>query len=165
LKKFRGIPDWLKIDTKSKFVFLTLKKELKEAVMLKMIKVKSVKREELINVTSEIKKYIAKIDLNHGKITLFVPHTTAAVTINENADPDVPHDIIFGLGKIAPNVSAYHHAEGNSDAHIKSTLVGCSQDILVENGQMVLGTWQGIFFCEFDGPRTRKLYIYSSEER
>lgn len=133
--------------------------------MKQTITVKTSTREELINVSSQVKKYISEIELINGKITLFVPHTTAAVTINENADPDVARDIIYGLGKIAPNLREFRHAEGNSDAHLKSTLVGCSQEILVENGRMVLGTWQGIYFCEFDGPRTRKLHIYSREER
>ena len=129
--------------------------------MLQTIKVRSSQREEMINITSEIKKYIIKNNLNEGVVTLFVPHTTAAVTINENADPDVPSDIILGLGKISPNLRDFNHVEGNSDAHIKSSLVGCSQQILVENNKLVLGTWQGIYFCEFDGPRTRKLHIYS----
>lgn len=133
--------------------------------MLETIKVKSRKREELINISSQINNYVIKNEFNEGVITLFVPHTTAAVTINENADPDVPQDIIFGLGKISPNLREFNHAEGNSDAHIKSSLVGCSQQILVENNKLVLGTWQGIYFCEFDGPRTRKLHIYSPKAR
>jgi secondary thiamine-phosphate synthase enzyme len=133
--------------------------------MLETIKVKSRKREELINITSQINNYIIKNEFNEGVITLFVPHTTAAVTINEKADPDVPQDIILGLGKISPNLREFNHAEGNSDAHIKSSLVGCSQQILVENNKLVLGTWQGIYFCEFDGPRTRKLHIYSPKAR
>jgi len=133
--------------------------------MLQTIKVRSSQREEMINITSEIKKYIIKNNLNEGVVTLFVPHTTAAVTINENADPDVPSDIILGLGKISPNLRDFNHVEGNSDAHIKSSLVGCSQQILVENNKLVLGTWQGIYFCEFDGPRTRKLHIYSPKAR
>ncbi|MDY6914771.1 MAG: secondary thiamine-phosphate synthase enzyme YjbQ [Candidatus Cloacimonadota bacterium] len=99
-------------------------------------------------------------NINSGKITLFVPHTTAAITINENADPDVPRDIILGLKRISPVLGEFRHTEGNSDAHIKSSLIGCSQDILVEEGRLVLGTWQGIFFCEFDGGRTRKVYCY-----
>jgi secondary thiamine-phosphate synthase enzyme len=94
-----------------------------------------------------------------GVCFVFVPHTTAAVTINENADPSVIQDIVMELNKIVPFEDRYRHLEGNSQAHIKSSLVGCSQVVFVESGKLVLGTWQGIFFCEFDGPRTRKVFV------
>ena len=123
------------------------------------ISVKSHRREELIDISHDVNEFVRNSNVTNGKITLFVPHTTAAVTINENADPDVPHDIILGLKKIIPNFSGFRHNEGNSDAHLKSSLVGCTQDIFIQDGKLVLGTWQGIFFCEFDGPRTRRFII------
>jgi secondary thiamine-phosphate synthase enzyme len=94
-----------------------------------------------------------------GILVVYTPHTTSAVTINENADPDVQRDMNSFLSKLIPNLSEFRHAEGNSDSHIKSSLIGCSETIIVENGNMVLGTWQGIYFCEFDGPRTRKVHL------
>jgi len=94
-----------------------------------------------------------------GVCFVYTPHTTAAVTINENADPDVASDMVKGLDRIVPDDPGYDHAEGNSPAHIKSSLVGCSLTVLVERGRLLLGTWQGIYFCEFDGPRTRKVYV------
>lgn len=128
---------------------------------MKIIEVKiiSSKRDEMILITSKIDTLIQSEKFENGKITLFVPHTTAAVTINENADPDVRQDFLFGLKKISPNLADYKHYEGNSDAHIKSSLIGNSQEILVNEGEMLLGSWQGIYFCEFDGPRNRKLII------
>jgi len=123
------------------------------------ISVKSHRREELIDISREVNDFARNSNIQNGKITLFVPHTTAAVTINENADPDVPHDIILGLSKIVPHFSGFRHGEGNSDAHLKSSLVSCTQDIFIQDGRLVLGTWQGIFFCEFDGPRHRRLII------
>lgn len=123
------------------------------------ISVNSRKREDLIDVTTKLKKVLRKAEIKNGKMTVFIPHTTAAVTINENADPDVPRDIIHALGKIIPHNFGFKHREGNSDAHTKSSLVGCSQDILIRDSNLVLGTWQGIFFCEFDGPRSRNMHI------
>jgi secondary thiamine-phosphate synthase enzyme len=123
------------------------------------IQVKSHQREELIDITDSVRNYITKIDLQNGLVILFVPHTTAAVTINENADPDVKRDILYKLNKEIPQRDNYHHGEGNSDAHIKSSLIGASEQIIVSDGRPILGTWQGIYFCEFDGPRTRKLLI------
>ena len=97
--------------------------------------------------------------MKDGICTVFIPHTTAAVTINENADPDVVRDLIMELNKIVPWEDGYHHAEGNSAAHLKSSMTGFSQQIIIEDGRLVLGTWQGIYFCEFDGPRHRKVYV------
>ncbi|MDO9577201.1 MAG: secondary thiamine-phosphate synthase enzyme YjbQ [Candidatus Cloacimonadales bacterium] len=127
--------------------------------MFKKIEVRTTRREELIDVTKQIREIVQQSGIKNGMLVLFVPHTTAAVTINENADPTVPSDIINSLKKISPILPEFRHMEGNSDAHVKSSLVGCSQEIIIENGQLVLGTWQGIFFCEFDGPRHRKLYV------
>ncbi len=109
------------------------------------ISVKSHRREELIDISHDVNEFVRNSNVTNGKITLFVPHTTAAVTINENADPDVPHDIILGLKKIIPNFSGFRHNEGNSDAHLKSSLVGCTQDIFVQEGRLVLGTCRNFF--------------------
>jgi secondary thiamine-phosphate synthase enzyme len=121
--------------------------------------VRSRQKSELIEVTDEVRRAIRTSGIDSGLAVLFVPHTTAAVTINENADSDVPRDILMELGKIVPWEDGYRHGEGNSAAHIKSTLVGASETLLVENGEPVLGTWQGIWFCEFDGPRKRRLHL------
>lgn len=118
-------------------------------------------REEIIDLSSQIQDLVERLNIRDGLLAVFVPHTTAAITINENADPDVKRDILFKLRSVIPLDDAYQHSEGNSDAHIKSSLVGHSLTIIVENGQLLLGTWQGILFCEFDGPRTRKVYIKS----
>jgi secondary thiamine-phosphate synthase enzyme len=126
---------------------------------VEQIQVPTHQREELIDITGEVKKYIGKVGLKDGLVILYVPHTTAAVTINENADPSVVRDILYKLNKEIPQRDNYHHGEGNSDAHIKSSLVGASLQVIVTDGKPILGTWQGIYFCEFDGPRTRKLYI------
>lgn len=126
---------------------------------IEKLSVKTHHREELIDVTNEVQRYINNAGLTEGFITIFVPHTTAGVTINENADPSVARDILYKLGKEIPRQENYHHAEGNSDAHIKSSLMGASLQIIVNGGQLLLGTWQGIYFCEFDGPRTRVMYL------
>lgn len=117
------------------------------------------KREEFINITRYVKQAVKESNINNGIAVVFVPHTTAAVTINENTDDDVPFDIINGLKKLAPFADGYRHLEGNSDAHIKVSLIGSSETIIVEDGDLKLGTWQGIYFCEFDGPRSRKFYV------
>jgi secondary thiamine-phosphate synthase enzyme len=126
---------------------------------VEQIQVPTHQREELIDITGAVINYINKVGLKDGLVILYVPHTTAAVTINENADPSVVRDILYKLNKEIPQRDNYHHGEGNSDAHIKSSLVGASLQIIVTDGHPILGTWQGIYFCEFDGPRTRKLYI------
>jgi secondary thiamine-phosphate synthase enzyme len=125
----------------------------------KELKIKTSFREELIDITDIIKNEIKACNMVSGIIHIWIPHTTAAVTINENADPDVPKDIVFALNKVVPNYIEFKHSEGNSDAHLKSSLMGCEQDVLVKSGQLWLGTWQGIFFCEFDGPRNRKINL------
>jgi len=121
--------------------------------------VQSTSRTELIDITGLVQKHLDSKGIRDGVITIYVPHTTAAVTINEGTDPAVQADILKVLNHIIPWEFGYEHMEGNSPAHIKTTLVGPSVQIIVENGQLMLGTWQRIFFCEFDGPRTRKVWI------
>jgi len=116
-------------------------------------------RTQMIILTHEIANIIREQSWQNGVLTVFVPHTTAAVTINENADPDVQLDMLTELNKIIPFEDGYHHFEGNSAAHIKSSLFGVSEQIIVQEGSLQLGTWQGIYFCEFDGPRQRKLWL------
>jgi secondary thiamine-phosphate synthase enzyme len=124
-----------------------------------ILTVKSKKQTELIDITSEVQQKATSAGITDGLCFVYVPHTTAAVTINESADPSVKADILMILNEIVPWKAGYRHLEGNSPAHIKSSLVGASEWVAVENGKLVLGTWQGIFFCEFDGPRTRKVHI------
>ncbi|APF17385.1 protein of unknown function UPF0047 [Caldithrix abyssi DSM 13497] len=121
--------------------------------------IRSTSRTEMIDITHQVQKAVTDSGLQNGLAVIFVPHTTAAVTINENADPTVQRDILYEINKVIPFEDGYHHFEGNSAAHIKSSLFGSSQTIIVENGQLQLGTWQGIYFCEFDGPRNRKIWI------
>ncbi len=116
-------------------------------------------RVEFVEVTPQVRQWLRGQDFTGGVLTLFVPHTTAGITINEHADPDVVADLSRELNKVIPFDDNYRHREGNSAAHIKSSLVGCSIQVLVEQGDLVLGTWQGIFFAEFDGPRQRKLHL------
>jgi secondary thiamine-phosphate synthase enzyme len=123
------------------------------------INVRTNSQTEMIDITDLVQAIISESKINSGICVVFTPHTTAAVTINENADPDVPHDIINALEKTLPQSVQYMHSEGNSPAHVKSSLVGASELVLVENGRLVLGTWQAIFFCEFDGPRQRKIIV------
>jgi secondary thiamine-phosphate synthase enzyme len=114
---------------------------------------------EMIDITGRIKSCLKETQMRNGICHVFVPHTTAAVTINENADPDVPGDILKTLDTLIPMDGPYRHAEGNSAAHIKASLFGTSQTVFVENGELVLGTWQSVFFCEFDGPRMRTVLV------
>ncbi len=129
-----------------------------------ILSVKTRERTELVDVTSDINQLIQKSGIDQGLCMLYVPHTTAAVTINESADPSVKSDMLMILNKIIPWEADYRHLEGNSAAHIKSTLVGPSELVAIENRKLVLGTWQGIFFCEFDGPRNRKLHVKISKQ-
>lgn len=126
---------------------------------MKTLEVTSRHRVEMIDVSAEVRRAIAQSGVSSGLAILFVPHTTAAVTINENADPDVVRDLVMEINKIVPFDDGYRHSEGNSAAHLKSSLVGASEMLVVENGAPVLGTWQGIYFCEFDGPRRRQLHV------
>jgi len=113
----------------------------------------------MVDITDKVRTLLRESKIKSGICYVFVPHTTAAVTINENADPDVIKDIIRTLDKLIPLNDHYRHIEGNAAAHVKSSLLGASQTVFIENGDLVLGTWQSIFFCEFDGPRTRKVFI------
>lgn len=126
---------------------------------MKEISVRSHSRFEMIDITQSVQKAAREEKIDSGMALVYTPHTTAAVTINENADPDVPGDILAALDRIVPLTANYRHAEGNSAAHVKSSLVGASEMVMIENGRLLLGTWQAIFFCEFDGPRTRKVFI------
>ena len=127
--------------------------------MIFELNVRSSKRIEMIDITSRVRDVVRKSGVKEGICVLYVPHTTAAVTINENADPSVRVDIENTLSKLVPYGAGYSHLEGNADAHIKSTMVGPSETLLIRNGDILLGTWQGIFFCEFDGPRSRRVYV------
>ena len=114
--------------------------------------------EGFIDITGQVRKIVASGNVQNGLCQIFVPHTTAGVTINENADPAVVTDMLAALGKMVPDLP-YRHSEGNSPAHVKSSLVGCSITVPISEGRLCLGTWQGIYFCEFDGPRTRKVWV------
>jgi len=127
--------------------------------LTKVISIATRSRTEFIDVTSRVEEVVEKSGVENGICFIFSPHTTAGVTINEGADPSVREDIIYQLNKIVPFSSDYRHLEGNSPAHIKTSLVGSSCTVAIENGKLHLGTWQAIFFCEFDGPRARKLVI------
>ena len=127
--------------------------------MMNEFTVQSKARQEMINVTSLVQQAVAKSGLDSGLALCFVPHTTAAITINEDADPDVKRDLLHKLEKEIPQADGYHHAEGNSDAHVKASLIGASEMIAFEGKRLVLGRWQGIYFCEFDGPRARRLIV------
>lgn len=117
-------------------------------------------RSEMIDITSQVQAIVRESGVNNGEVVVFCPHTTAAITINENADPDVPHDILLTLEELMPQSRrGYRHCEGNSDAHCKSSLVGASEQILICEGRLTLGTWQAVFFCEFDGSRNRKVIV------
>lgn len=127
--------------------------------MIRTLPVKTSTQTELMDITHSVQEMVKRAGVEDGTCIIFVPHTTAAITINENADPRVVQDILMELNKMVPFKDQYRHLEGNSPAHIKASLVGCSQTVFVESGKLVLGTWQGIFFCEFDGPRNRKVYV------
>jgi len=127
--------------------------------MVTRLSIRTQSRTEFIEITSQIQKVISESGIKNGICTVWIPHTTAAITVNENADPTVQQDILMELNKIIPFQNNYSHYEGNSAAHIKSSLVGCSHTLLIEEGRLLLGTWQGIFFCEFDGPRHRQIWI------
>ena len=114
---------------------------------------------EMIDVSDKVSSIVQKSEVKEGICIVYVPHTTAAITINENADPSVQRDILTELNKIVPWNDKYTHMEGNAAAHIKAAVIGSDRTVLIQNGDLVLGTWQGIFFCEFDGPRSRKVFV------
>jgi secondary thiamine-phosphate synthase enzyme len=126
---------------------------------METLQVQTHSREEMVDVTRAIRHLINENEWSDGALLLYCPHTTGAITVNEGADPDVVRDITVNMNKLVPYRGDYHHAEGNSDAHIKSSMFGCDQMVIVEGGDLMLGTWQKIYFCEFDGPRTRKLWV------
>jgi secondary thiamine-phosphate synthase enzyme len=126
---------------------------------MEKITIHSTDQTEIIDITRKVQSVADKSSINNGLCLIFVPHTTAAVTINENADPDVKSDILKEINKVIPFSDSYRHMEGNSAAHIKASLFGSSGTVIIQNGNFQLGTWQGIFFCEFDGPRTRQIWI------
>jgi len=142
--------------------------ELKKPALIEPLKVvhqaqrvgiRTSSRSQFVDITSDVQDVVTTSGITDGVCTVFVPHTTAGVTINENADPDVVRDLIATLNRIIPENGDYRHAEGNSDAHLKASMMGFSETIFVENGRLFLGTWQGIYFCEFDGPRNRHIFV------
>jgi secondary thiamine-phosphate synthase enzyme len=126
---------------------------------MERINLKTAKRIDLIDITDEVQNIVSKSKVKEGICFIFCPHTTAGLTINENADPAVRRDIINALNKLLPENAGYAHTEGNADSHIKSSLLGSSLTVFVEHGQLALGTWQGIYFCESDGPRSREIWV------
>ncbi len=127
--------------------------------VLESFNVVTSRRNEIIDVTSKVREIVKKSKVKSGICVVYTPHTTAAVTVNEHADPAVAIDIENALSKLVPPNAGYRHLEGNSDSHIKTSLISPSITLIIENGEPLLGTWQGIFFCEFDGPRTRKVFV------
>jgi len=128
-------------------------------VLVRQFSVATGDRTELINIDDQVRRIVDDSGIRTGICQVFIPHTTAGVTINENADPDVVRDLLMEIDRVIPFQDGYRHAEGNSAAHIKSSLLGCDQTIPIAEGRLVLGTWQSIFFCEFDGPRQRKVIV------
>jgi len=127
--------------------------------MLRTFEVKTNNKVEFLDITKEVERIVDMSNTLDGICTVFIPHTTAGITINENADPDVREDFLMELDKIVPLKDNYKHMEGNSAAHIKASMMGLSQTLIIEEGKLLLGTWQGIYLCEFDGPRTRKVHV------
>ena len=127
--------------------------------MLKTLSVQTSSQTEMVDVTGQVQKELSASGVEEGRLTLYVPHTTAGVTINEGADPAVKADILMVLNQMVPWKANYKHMEGNSPAHVKASLVGSSETVIISGGRLILGTWQKIFFCEFDGPRNRKLHL------
>ncbi|HAI13346.1 MAG TPA: hypothetical protein DCM28_16685 [Phycisphaerales bacterium] len=117
-------------------------------------------RDQMVEITSQVRNLVRESGVTEGAVMVYVPHTTAGVTINENADPDVVHDFLLQLDQMVPwSQSFYRHAEGNSASHVKASMMGSSCTVIIDDGRLVLGTWQGIYFCEFDGPRTRQVHV------
>lgn len=125
---------------------------------MKAISIKTTKRCEMVNITREVQQSVTESGASSGVAYVFVPHTTAGITINENADPDVVRDLLFALERIVPN-TGFVHGEGNSDAHTKTLMTGTSLSVIIEDSRLMLGTWQSVYLCEYDGPRQRKVYI------
>ncbi|RSL34220.1 YjbQ family protein [Salibacterium salarium] len=128
--------------------------------MLEKITVETNDHDEMVDMTNEVKRFISRQGMENGIVIVYCPHTTAGITVNENADPDVQRDMLMRLDEVYPwNHSKYRHGEGNSASHLKASTVGTQQSIIVDHGSLILGTWQGIYFCEFDGPRKRTMYL------
>jgi len=128
---------------------------------MQTFEVRTGEREQFVEITDRVQQALADSPVRTGSVIVFVPHTTAGITINENADPDVVHDMLLTLKRLVPkDGTGYRHAEGNSDSHVKASMMGSSCQVLVEQGRLVLGTWQGIYLCEFDGPRTRSVFVH-----
>jgi secondary thiamine-phosphate synthase enzyme len=131
-----------------------------QPISLETLPVRTSHRSEMLDVTDRLEKLVGSHNLSNGMLIAYVPHTTAAVTINENADPDVQHDVLKKLSELIPKSETYYrHGEGNSDSHVKTSLVGSSVTVLIERSRLVLGRWQGVYFCEFDGPRQREMHV------
>ena len=129
-------------------------------IIHKEFRVSTRSRTEMVDITDRVGSIVRESGIANGEATVYCPHTTAAITINENADPSVAHDILMALDKVLPRSDPdYRHAEGNSDAHCKSSLVGCGEQVLIRDGRLTLGTWQAVYFCEFDGPRNRSVIV------
>lgn len=126
---------------------------------MELLHINTRSRIDMVDITSQVQSCIVKYGWSDGILALYVPHTTAGLTINENADPDVCRDMIMEMNKVIPFEDGYHHMEGNSAAHIKTSLFGSSETLIIEDGQILLGTWQGIYFADFDGPRNRKVFL------
>ena len=126
---------------------------------MKSFSVRTQRHTQFLDITMEVQSAVSALGVKSGAITVFIPHTTAGITVNENADPDVTADIATALDKAVPWKADYSHSEGNAAAHVKASMMGSSVQVMVENGQLQLGTWQAIYFCEFDGPRTRTVWI------
>ena len=135
------------------------------SIFNKTFSLSSRQRCEMIDITGDVAAVLKRFGITAGTVRVYCPHTTAAITINENADPSVVHDMLMTLEELFPrDRPGYRHMEGNSDAHVKSSLTGCSEQVPIINGKMTLGTWQGIYFCEFDGPRTRRVSVHITGE-
>ncbi len=132
--------------------------------MIKELSINTSNRNELVDITQEVNNIVKQSKIKDGICIVYCPHTTAGITINESADPDVQRDIIVNLSKLIPKNGDYHHSEGNSDSHIKSSLIGASETLIIKDNNLVLGTWQNIYFAEFDGPRQRKVIIKTLEK-
>ena len=154
------------LQTKRRYPFCIFGSNLYVEVkhLVERIQIKTEQPSSFVNITARVWEVVKRSGVRSGLCCVFVPHTTAGVTINENADPDVVTDMLMELDKMVPMQDGYHHREGNSAAHIKASLMGFSQTVLIEDGQLLLGTWQGIYFCEFDGPRNRSVLIKVKED-
>ncbi len=123
------------------------------------------RRDQFIDITDQVREFVSQSQIQHGIVTVYSPHTTAGITINENADPDVVHDMLLTLNRLIPrDTPGFKHAEHNSDSHVKASMMGSSCQVIIDDGELVLGTWQGIYFCEFDGPRTRTVVVKVIEQ-